>query len=173
MRGPTVWLVGMMGAGKSAVGAALADRLGRPFEDTDARIEAREGRSIPAIFAEDGEGAFRKRERETVLGLSGSSSVVALGGGAVAQPGMRALLAEGGVVVWLRATPETLLARVGQGEGRPLLRGLDEAGRRERLSALLAEREAHYGSADLIVDTDGRSVEEVAEAVLFGLGDEA
>jgi len=166
----TIWLVGMMGAGKSAVGAALARRLGRRFVDADADIEARAGRSVAAIFAEEGEAGFRLRERAAIEALAGSGGVVALGGGAVAQPGARERLAASGRIVWLRARPATLLARVGRGEGRPLLAGLDEAGRLERLAGLLAERAPHYAAADLVLDTDDRGVDELAAELAAKLG---
>jgi shikimate kinase / 3-dehydroquinate synthase len=158
----TIWLVGMMGAGKSAVGAALARRLGRPFVDADREIEAEAGCPVAEIFAAEGEAGFRARERRALGRLAGRSAVVALGGGAMAQPGAPARLRASGRVVWLRARPETLEQRVGEGEGRPLLAGLGAAARRARLAGLLAAREPDYAAADLAIDTDGRAVEELA-----------
>ena len=159
----------MMGAGKSTVGRELASRLGRRFVDTDADIERAAGCSVAEIFASEGEGGFRGREREAVEALRGSGAVVALGGGAVTQPEVRAALAGCGVTVYLRAAPETLLARVRDAEARPLLAGLGPAERLERVRALLAEREAAYTSAALCIDTDSLGPDELAEAILARL----
>ena len=104
----TVWLVGMMGAGKSTVGPALARRLARRFVDTDLEIEHAAGRSVAEIFADDGEDAFRARERTAIATWAGREVVAALGGGAPAQPGVRDRLERSGVVVYLRAATETL-----------------------------------------------------------------
>lgn len=166
-----LWLVGMMGAGKSSVGAALARRLGRRFVDADAEIERAAGRRIAEIFAGEGEAGFRAREREAIERLGGAEAVVALGGGAFAQPGVPERLLASGEVVYLRARPETLLERLGEAADRPLLAGLAREERRARLAALLAERAPAYARATLAVDTDGLSVDEVAVAVaarLFG-----
>ncbi|MDX1650477.1 MAG: shikimate kinase, partial [Myxococcota bacterium] len=165
----TVWLVGMMGAGKSSVGARLAERLGVSFVDADRVIEEEAGRDVAGIFAAEGEAGFRARERGVLERLAGRPAVVALGGGAMAQAGVPERLAASGTVVWLRARPETLLARLGEGTGRPLLGGLDARSRAERLRALLAAREAAYARADRVVDTDGLGVDGVVEAVLRAL----
>ena len=165
MKKQTVWLVGMMGAGKSTVGRIVARQLDRPFVDTDAEVERAAGRSIAEIFAGEGEPAFRGREREAVEAVCGREAVVALGGGAMAQPGARERLAGSGIVVYLRSRPETLLARLGPSAGRPLL-GEGGAGERlERLRDLLGDREPAYQTASLIVDTDDARPEEVAETV--------
>lgn len=161
----TVWLVGMMGAGKSAVGERLAARLGREFVDSDAVVEREAGATVAELFSREGEAGFRARERAVVERLAGRRVVVSLGGGAIAQPGMAARLLGCGTVVYLRARPETLVARVGDAGARPLLRGLDAAGRLARLRALLAEREAHYARAQVVVDTDALDEDGVVEAV--------
>ena len=161
-RDGTLWLVGLMGAGKSAVGAALAARLGRAFADTDEKITRDAGQSIPEIFAAEGEEGFRSRERAAIDALAGQPLVVALGGGAMAQPGMPERLAETGTVAYLRARVSTLLARVGSGEGRPLLAGLDEDGRRAKLEDLLETRRPAYERAAWVVETDDRDVEAIA-----------
>ena len=163
--GGPIWLMGMMGAGKSSVGRVLAVRLARPFVDTDAEIERAAGCSVAEIFASEGEPAFRRRERAAVEACAGSDAVVALGGGAVGQPELARLVAAVGTSVYLRARPETLLARVGDAEARPLLAGLDAAGRLVRVRELLSARESGYAAAQERVDTDDRSADQVAAEV--------
>jgi len=162
MAGRTIWLVGAMGAGKSAVGARLAERLGLAFQDADAEVERAAGARIAEIFAREGEAGFRSREHAAIERLAGCPAVVALGGGAIAQPGAAERLAATGTVVWLRARPETLAARVGDAGERPLLAGLAPSARLERLRALLAEREPCYATARIAVDTDGVEPDVVA-----------
>jgi shikimate kinase len=153
-------LVGFMGSGKSAVGTRLAVRLGYGFEDMDRRIEKRTGRSIAAIFAEQGEEAFREEElREADAIAQLDRRVVATGGGAFAQPQTRARLQEGALTVWLRCNTEELLARVPADGTRPL------AGNRAIMRALLAEREPSYRLADLEVDTSGATPGQVANRI--------
>lgn len=169
MGGRCVWLVGMMGAGKSTLGPRLAARLGRAFVDADAVLEHEAGASVAELFATRGETAFRALERDLMERLAGDDAVVALGGGAIAQPGAPERLAASGTVVYLRACPETLLARVGDAESRPLLAGRPPAERLERLRALLAEREAAYASARVVVDVDDLDPGATLDAVLTGL----
>jgi shikimate kinase len=173
MSAQTVWLVGLMGAGKSAVGRRLAARLGRQFVDTDREVERAAGCTVAEIFARQGEAAFRRRERAAIDIWAGRPAIVALGGGAIAQPGIAQRLSESGRSVYLRARPETLAERVGSGQGRPLLAGLDASGRLERLRELLATRATAYEAADVAVDTDGLTPERVAAAVCAALGEEA
>jgi len=160
-----------MGSGKTAAGKALAARLHWAFVDTDDLIRREAGSDIPAIFAREGEAGFRRREREAIARLAGRSGlVVATGGGAVADPENAAVLRGLGPLVWLRARPETILARVGGGEERPMLAGA--RGREamlRRIGKLLAERAAAYAAAGLVVDTDGIGPEETARAILDGL----
>ncbi|MCG8588645.1 MAG: shikimate kinase AroK [Proteobacteria bacterium] len=165
MRGDTVWLVGMMGAGKSTVGPVLARCLGRKFADSDAEIEREAGAQVSEIFTREGEAGFRERERAAVARLAHRGGVVALGGGAIAQEGLAEELAATGVVVYLAAAPETLLARTGDPESRPLLRGLAESDRVRRLEALQVEREAYYRTAAITVQTDGRDVDAIVEEI--------
>ncbi|MEZ5216816.1 MAG: shikimate kinase [Ilumatobacteraceae bacterium] len=159
-------LVGLMGVGKSTVGRRLADRLGRVFLDSDSLIEARAGRSVRDIFAEDGEAAFRDLETEVLRDALASDvpSVIAGGGGIVVRPENREVLREGAErVVWLRAGVDTLVARVSQGGHRPLL-DADPTGVLTRLDA---EREPWYRDvAHVVIGVDGRSVDDVVEAVL-------
>lgn len=169
MGGRTIWLVGMMGAGKSRVGPALARRLGCRFVDSDAEVEREAGCSVAELFAREGEAGFRRRERRAIEAWAGQGAVVALGGGAVAQPGAREVLEQAGTLVYLRARPETLLARLGAAEGRPLLAGTDRDARLARLRALLVERAPHYEAASVVVDTDELGPEAVLERVADAL----
>ena len=169
----TLWLVGMMGAGKSAVGKRLAQRLGRAFIDTDALVEDVAGKSVAAIFADEGEPSFRALERAAIERVAGRPAIVALGGGAIAQPGAVARLAASGTIVYLRARPETLLARIGDARGRPLLAGLDTAGRLARMRELLRARAAQYARSARVVDVDEGDIDAVADRVLHVLGDAA
>jgi len=156
----------MMGAGKSAVGALLAERLRRGFVDTDTMIERTAGTSIAELFTREGEAAFRKREREAIENVAGGALVVALGGGAIAQPGTRERLTASGTIVYLRARPETLLGRIGDTADRPLLHGVSGKDRLRRIKELLAERSPSYEPASIVVDTDALEPSEVADAIL-------
>lgn len=164
-------LAGFMGSGKSAVGRVLAGLLGWKFVDTDTLITDRAGKGIPAIFEEEGEGGFRAREREAITSLTGETRlVVATGGGAPTDPDNLNKLRTLGPIVHLSATPDTILARIGAGEHRPLLAGSpDREERLARIRALLDERTPAYARSDLKVETDGRDVEGVAAAILKDL----
>jgi len=156
-----VVLVGFMGSGKTSVGRLLARRLGYGFEDMDRRIEERAGRTIAEIFRDDGEEAFREREREDALVLSRlRDRVVAAGGGAFTRPETRALLQEGALTVWLRCDLDRILARVPADGSRPL------AGNRDIMRALLAEREPFYRMADVAVDASSGTPREVADRIV-------
>lgn len=170
--GATLWVVGMMGVGKSVVAQDLATRLGRPWVDTDREVEREAGLSIPEIFATEGEPTFRSRERAAIEAIAGEPVVVALGGGAMAQPGIAELLADTGIIVCLTARAETLLERIGAGAERPLLAGLAPAARLERIRALLDERRPHYARAHYAVETDHLTPSEVADQVLDRLAAE-
>jgi shikimate kinase len=158
-----VVLVGPMGAGKSTVGELLADAWGVEVRDTDADVEALEGRSISDIFVDSGESHFREVERKAVAdALATHDGVLALGGGAVLDPATRELLA-GHTVVYLRVGLADAVKRVGLGTARPLLLG----NVRGRLKALLDERAPLYESvATHVVDTDGRTPDEVAAEIV-------
>jgi shikimate kinase len=158
---PRVYLTGFMGSGKSTVGPLLADRLGYRFVDLDWLIEARTGRSIPDLFVESGEAAFRVAEAGALLETTrGMESVVSTGGGTFVVPANRIAAQNAGAVVWLRATPDLLLPRLGSGAGRPLLAGPDGlplagAALAERVEHLVRARDPHYAQADLAVDAGG------------------
>lgn len=150
-----ICLSGYMGVGKSTVGAYLARGLERPFIDLDRAIEAAAGRPIPAVFAAEGEAGFRRRERAALQhALAGPPAVIALGGGAAVDPENRAAIRAAGRLVTLTAKPQTLRARLGQGEGRPLAQG-DPLAR-------LAERAEAYADCDLSVPTDGLTPAQIA-----------
>ena len=162
-----VVLVGLMGSGKSEVGRALAHRLGWPFVDTDAEIEAREQRSIPTIFNESGEPYFRNVERAVVRVVARRApAVIATGGGAVLSSSNRRLLQKAGPIFYLRAPLEVLLQRVGHDPGRPLL-GDDP---REALVRLHAERAAIYEQMGTVVDA-APPADVVARAILAHLAE--
>ncbi len=159
---PRVVLVGPMGAGKTTVGRLLAEAWGVPLRDTDADVETTTGRSVPDIFVEDGEEHFRALERNAVaLALAEHAGVLSLGGGSVVDAGTREVLA-GHEVVFLRVGLTDAVKRVGLGVGRPMLLG----NVRSRVKALLDERTPVYESvARHVVDTDGRTPEDVAAEV--------
>jgi shikimate kinase / 3-dehydroquinate synthase len=162
-----VALVGLPGSGKSAVGAALARRLGWRHVDTDALVEQRAGRSVSQVFAEEGEEGFRARELAALQeALAGDGALVlSCGGGLVAQPDAGALLIESAWVVWLDAGDTVLLRRLGDAADRPLLR----ADPISALQRLRAERAAAHARAHLRVDVDDWDVEGVVDAVVDAL----
>ncbi|HEY1444056.1 MAG TPA: shikimate kinase [Acidimicrobiales bacterium] len=160
-----ILLVGMMGAGKSTTGQLVADRLGWGYRDSDADVAAMTGLSVPELFARDGEAAFRKAEAEVLSSACADERplVISVAGGAVLDPANRALIAKSGTVIWLRARPETLGRRVGDGAGRPLL-GDDPTAAMVRL---LTERAPLYAElARLVIDVDDLTPSEVAERIL-------
>jgi shikimate kinase len=156
-----VVLVGFMGSGKSAVGRALARRLGYRFDDMDRRIERRTGRSIPSIFQESGEDAFREEEcREARALANARNRVVATGGGAFVRTETREALRAGALTVWLECNLETALSRIPKDGSRP------KAGNHVIMRALLAEREPFYRLADLKVDASRGTPAEVATRIV-------
>jgi shikimate kinase len=162
---PRLLLVGMMGAGKTTVGSLLAQRLGWPYRDSDADVEAETGLTVPELFARDGEEAFRAAEARVLAEACAepSPSVVSVAGGAVLNPDTRRRISECGTVVWLRARPETLATRVGHGAGRPLLDD-DPAAALVRLNDVRAPLYAEI--ADVVIDVDDLAPDVVAARAL-------
>jgi shikimate kinase len=165
----SIFLVGPMGSGKTAVGRHLARVLQLPFHDSDAEIERRTGVDIAFIFDKEGEAGFRQREREAIEALTALEGIVlATGGGAVLLAENRRLLSERGCVVYLETSVAQQAERVRYGRKRPLLAGGDDAA--TRLSHLMDARAPLYSEvADIVVTTDGRRVNSVAEQVLHEL----
>ncbi len=160
-----LFLVGPMGAGKSAVGRQLARLLHLEFMDSDEEIESRTGVDIPFIFEKEGEAGFRKREAKVIEDLSQKDGIVlATGGGAVMDPHNRNHLGARGFVIYLHTSVDQQLSRTRKGRDRPLLAKDDP---RVVLEALMATREPLYREiADLTVETDGRKVRAVANEIL-------
>ena len=160
-----LFLVGPMGAGKSAVGRQLARLLHLEFLDSDEEIEARTGVDIPFIFEKEGEAGFRAREAKVIEDLSQKDGIVlATGGGAVMDVQNRNHLGARGFVIYLHTSVDQQLSRTRKGRDRPLLANDDP---RAVLEALMATREPLYREiADLTVETDGRKVRAVANEIL-------
>ncbi|MGD9501225.1 MAG: shikimate kinase [Methyloceanibacter sp.] len=147
----SIVLIGLMGAGKTAVGKRLASRLELPFVDADSEIEAAAGATISEIFAEHGEAYFRQGERKVIARLLESGpQVLATGGGAYMDPGTRASIKAHGVSVWLKADLKVLLKRVGRRDNRPLLAAGDPA---EVMKRLMDKRYPVYAEADVTVES--------------------
>lgn len=159
-----LYLVGFMGTGKSTIGRAVAQRLGFRLLDSDHEIERLEGRSIPEIFAQAGEAAFRGMERRFVEGgHPAERTVVACGGGLVVQPGILELLRARGVVICLHASLATVLERTQRNRNRPLLEVADPA---ERIRTLYAAREPIYKHAGTVILTDSRPLNDIVAHVI-------
>lgn len=157
-------LTGFMGSGKSSVGRLLAERLACPFVDLDAEIIAMAGCSINDIFARDGEEAFRSMESACLKRvLGGGRSVVATGGGVVVADDNRATMRRRGVVVNLAVSLPQVLKRLHGVSDRPLFAGSHES---NSVKLLMDAREQFYADADIRIDTDGKSVEDVAAEIL-------
>jgi shikimate kinase len=167
LRTRTVALVGLMGAGKSSIGRRLANALSLPFVDADEEVEKAAGRSIPDIFEELGEAAFRDGERRVIARLLDEPPhVLATGGGAFMNPATRELIKQTAISVWLKADMEVLLRRVERRNDRPLLRDGDP---REVLERLADERYPIYALADITVESGEAAHQATVDAILQAL----
>jgi shikimate kinase len=166
--GDNIFLIGLMGAGKTTVGRALAKRLNKRFIDSDHEIEARTGASIPLIFEIEGEEGFRQRETDVIRDLTALNDIVlATGGGAVLRPENREFLKARGTVIYLRASVNSVLQRTSHDKNRPLLRTADP---RKRIEELAREREPLYiETADIVVDTGRPNVQSLVQTILAKL----
>ncbi len=168
MRPANVLLVGFMGAGKSICGRVLARRLGRCFVETDDMIVARDGRTIPEIFAAEGEERFRQLEVETVDSLRMKTDhVVATGGGLPCREGRMEVLKSLGTVVWLDGDFRELYERARRSGERPMLQGRSAA----EVEALYRQRTPYYRQAHLTIDTTGLGIDEVVGRLVRALRD--
>ena len=159
---PNMVLAGFMGTGKTTIGRLVAGLTGLAFVDTDDLIVAEAGRSIAAIFAEDGEAAFRALEAAVCLRVAGQSGqVVATGGGALLNPAVLAAFVEGGVVIGLHCELAEIVRRVGHDPARPLF-----SAEMEKLGSLLAGRAAHYDSLPHHIDTTRMNPEDAAKEAI-------
>jgi 3-dehydroquinate synthase len=160
-----IFLVGLMGAGKTTIGRLLARRLDMTFIDSDHEIEARTGATIPWIFEIEGEASFRRREADVIRELTSQNGIVlATGGGAVLNATSRALLAERGTVIYLRASVSSILQRTAHDKNRPLLQTADP---RKKLEDLTAQREPLYREiADIVIDTGRPNVQSMVQTIL-------
>ena len=157
-------LIGFMGSGKTEVGKRLAKRLGYTFMDTDLLIEEKTGKSISDIFSKDGELFFRDIETLILTELSGiNEHVISTGGGIVTKKENILLLKKTGFIIWLKASPETILKRVGSETHRPLLKVDNPL---EKIKKLMSQREQSYSEADLTIDTDGLEVEDIVNNII-------
>jgi 3-dehydroquinate synthase len=163
-----IFLVGLMGAGKTTVGRALAKRLNKRFIDSDHEIEARTGASIPLIFEIEGEQSFRQREAEVIRDLTAQDDIVlATGGGAILDAQSRAYLKSRGTVIYLRASIGSILQRTGHDKNRPLLQGGDP---RKTLEELSRAREPLYKEvADIVIDTGRPNVQLLMQTIFAQL----
>ena len=165
---PSIFLVGLMGAGKTTVGRSLAQRTGLRFFDSDHEIERRRGQTVSEIFAQEGEAAFRELEQQVIDELTRVEGVVlATGGGAVMREPNRRALHERGTVVYLRAGPDELAHRMRNDRTRPLLRGADP---RARLRELFRQRDPLYREcAHFVIETGRPSPSMLSQLVLAQL----
>lgn len=168
---PKVFLTGFMATGKSSVGRSVAARLGRTFIDTDHEIVARAGKPIARIFAEDGEAAFRRLEREVIAAVAQAPqpAVIATGGGALVDDANFAALSRAGVIVCLVARPEVIARRVSSSNvARPKLTE-GNLPLEQKVVELMEVRQSAYARAAIMIDTSDLSIDTVAERVLRAL----
>ena len=164
-----IFFTGFMASGKSRTGRAMADRLGRPFVDTDAVIVERAGKSISEIFETEGEAKFREMESAVIAEIARDENpqIVSLGGGALNREENIKVIRESGILIRLWAKPEILSERIGRKNTRPLLANLSDEERLEKIKVMLKEREKNYAHADFSVEsTNDASETHVIEHIL-------
>jgi len=163
MKKQNIILIGFMGTGKTVTGRALAERTGMELVDMDSLIETRQGKTIPEIFAQDGEPAFRALERQLVSELSTQSGlIISTGGGVVINPDNLTDFEKSGLMVCLTASPETIFHRLEKDTTRPLLSG----DKKQQIAALLEKRKPLYAAIAHQIDGDRLGPEERADAIL-------
>lgn len=158
-------LIGFMGCGKTSIGSKLSFRLHRNFIDTDKQIEKKHGKVISDIFREEGEAFFRQLETECLKELLGQKDncIIAVGGGLPLQKENRELLRQLGYLIYLQVTPDTIYKRLRSDTTRPLLQGDNPRG---RIEELLNQRSSVYAeTADMIMDTDGKELEQIMDEI--------
>lgn len=156
-----VYLTGFMGAGKTTVGRALAEQLCVPMIDTDSYIEEKIGKSIKQIFAEEGEAAFRRYEREFLRTLPPDKLIVTTGGGMVIQPENREWMKQTGTVIYLHCEFAEIMRRLADDDTRPLL-----SNQLADLQRLWEQRLPYYSEANIVIDTTGKRVEEIVREIM-------
>lgn len=160
-----IYLIGFMGAGKSAIGPLLAEKIGYKFVDADSIIEEEAEKSIPEIFKQKGQKHFRDLESKVIHKLARLERlVVALGGGAPIRYENRAIIKKG-ISIYLQVEPAVILERTSSSSDRPLLAGLKDQQRLGRIEKMLNEREKYYQEADIVVNNGKRPIEEVVEEI--------
>jgi shikimate kinase len=157
-------LTGLMGSGKSTIGLLLAQKLNMDFVDIDAEIEEKEGISISQIFAEKGESFFREIEKQEIQHfVSKSNQVISTGGGAVQKAENIKLLQQNCIIIYLKTSAEVLFARIKNDTKRPLLQNTDPLA---TLKELLQKRQNNYQKADIIVDTDEKTIDDIINEII-------
>ena len=168
-RKKNVYLIGMMGTGKSTIGKQVASELSLDFYDSDLEIEKKSGKSVSEIFATDGEPKFRKLEENFIEnGHPDSDSIVSCGGGLCVISGMLESLKAKGTVICLWAIPEVIFERIKNDRGRPLLQ-VEEP--KKEIQRIIDQRKDYYLQADLVIDCNELSIEEVSQRVIRAVND--
>lgn len=167
-----IFLTGFMGAGKSKIGSLLAEEISHTFVDSDKMIERETGKTVRQIFKEDGEESFRKMESEVIRILADceSSSVIALGGGALTNKKNFDLVTKNGILVYIKSSPEAIYERIKDSKKRPLLNVPEGEKFKEnmlfKIRSLLNKRTAVYEQADVIIERDSLSLEQIVKTLI-------
>lgn len=156
-----LYVIGFMGAGKTTIGQALAAHWDMPVIDTDDAVEEAEGRSIPDIFSQDGEEAFRRMETAQLKRVTANNTIITTGGGIVLKQENREWMAQHGTVLYLHCEPEEVYRRLEDDSSRPLLNG----DKKQQIASRLEERLPLYKEAHITIDTTNRTVPEIVEAI--------